>query len=49
MAFAGDDGHLATAKVGDNTIDIWAPPSIQAQVVLNPQYSIKTDNNQILR
>ena len=48
MTFLGDDGHLASAKVGGNVIDIWAPPSADTQVVTKPESSIPLDEGSII-
>ena len=34
VAFLGNNGHLATAKIGDNKVDIWTPPPKDSQFVL---------------
>ena len=43
MRFLGEDGRLASAKVGGNAIDIWPPPSADTQVVTKPESSITLD------
>jgi hypothetical protein len=48
VAFLGEDGHLVSAKVGGNAIDIWSPPSADTQVVTMPESSITLDDGNIL-
>ena len=49
VAFLGDDGCLASAKVGDSTVDIWAPPPTGSQIVLKPESSVTVCDGIILR
>ena len=49
MAFIGDNGYLASAMVGGNIVDIWAPPSTNSQVVLKPESSVTAGDEEILR
>ena len=49
MAFLGDDGRLASAKVGDSAVDIWAPPPTDSQIVLKPESSVTVRDGVILR
>ena len=49
VTFLGKDGHLASAKIGGNAIDIWAPPSANTQVVTKPESCITLDDGTILR
>ena len=49
VMFLGEDGHLASAKVGGRVINIWAPPSANTQVVTKPESSITIDDGTILR
>ena len=49
VAFAGDGGHLTSAMVGDNIVDIWAPPKDSQEVVLKPKSNIVLDDESIIR
>ena len=45
VVFLGDEGDLATAIIGGNTVDIWGPPTSDTQVVFNPKFSITLNSD----
>ena len=49
VAFVGECGHLASARAGGNTVDIWAPPPTGSyEVALKPQSNITLENESII-
>lgn len=49
VAFLGDQGDLASAKVGGSRVDIWASPPCDSQIVLNPSSSVTMNEDGLLR
>ena len=50
VAFLGNNGHLATAKIGDSKVDIWTPPPKDSQFVLKSasDHKIELDKHSII-
>ena len=45
VAYLGDEGDMATAVIGGNTVDIWGPPPSDSQAVFNPKSSITLNSD----
>ena len=52
VSFVGDGGVLASAAVGEDTVDIWDPPptdSDSSKAVMKPTSRITVDDQNIVR
>ena len=49
VAFIGDKGYLASAKVGGDTINIWPPPPEKSYTVTKSLFDIDVKGSNIVR
>ena len=51
VSFVGNSGHLFTAKLGGNSLDLWSPPKADSAIVLKPQSTttLHDDSETIVR
>ncbi len=49
VAFVGNEGHLASAKVGGDTINIWPPPPVKSYAVTKSLFDIDVKGSSIVR
>ncbi len=49
VAFVGNEGHLASAKVGGDTINIWPPPPVKSYAITKSLFDIDAKGSSIVR
>ena len=49
IAFVGNEGHLASAKVGGDTINIWPPPPAKSYAVTKTLFDMDVKGSSIVR